>query len=401
MAKIRCRTETNKLFIDFRFQGRRFREQTTLDNTPTNRKKLNALAKRLEAQILLGEFDYAKFFPSSKNIGKIASIATHKQKEHEATGSSQTPTFSEFSKQWKLEKRVEWRASHARNVDSILNNSLIKHFGAKRLDQISKAEILQFRTELAEKPGRGAPQRSPKTINTHMAMLKSIMDEASDRFNFESPYKNIKPLKLRRSHVEPFSLVEVNRILEAVREDYRNYYTVRFYSGMRTGEIDGLKWANVDFDKRIILVRETLVAGKTEYTKTDGSQRDIPMLGPVYDALRAQYDATGTLGPYVFCNTEGKPLDHNNVTKRVWYPLLRHLNLEKRRPYQTRHTAATLLLAAGENPEWVARFLGHASTEMLFKVYSRYIPNLTRMDGSAFERLLGKNDVKPEEQCNV
>ena len=54
----------------------------------------------------------------------------------------------------------------------------------------------------------------------------------------------------------------------------------------------------------------------------------------------------------------------------------------------TRHTAATLLLAAGENPEWVARFLGHASTEMLFKVYSRYIPNLTRMDGSAFEKLL-------------
>ena len=48
-----------------------------------------------------------------------------------------------------------------------------------------------------------------------------------------------------------------------------------------------------------------------------------------------------------------------------------------------------MLLASGENPEWVARVLGHSSTEMLFKVYSRYIPNLTRMDGSAFERLLG------------
>jgi len=47
-----------------------------------------------------------------------------------------------------------------------------------------------------------------------------------------------------------------------------------------------------------------------------------------------------------------------------------------------------LLLASGENPEWVARVLGHASTEMLFKVYSRFIPNVTRMDGSAFERLI-------------
>jgi integrase len=67
---------------------------------------------------------------------------------------------------------------------------------------------------------------------------------------------------------------------------------------------------------------------------------------------------------------------------------LRHLDLRLRRPYQTRHTAATLWLASGESPQWIARQLGHASTEMLFKVYARYVPNLTRQDGSAFERLL-------------
>ena len=163
---------------------------------------------------------------------------------------------------------------------------------------------------------------------------------------------------------------------------------------MRTGEIDGLKWEYVDFNRRVISVRETLVAGKAEYTKTDGSQREITMLGPVYNALKDQYQATGHLSAYVFCNAEGNPLEHNNVTKRVWYPLLRHLGLKKRRPYQTRHTAATLLLASGENPEWVARFLGHATTEMLFKVYSRYIPNLTRMDGSAFEHMIAVTEDK-------
>jgi integrase len=64
------------------------------------------------------------------------------------------------------------------------------------------------------------------------------------------------------------------------------------------------------------------------------------------------------------------------------------MGLEKRRPYQTRHTAGTLWLAAGENPEWVAKQLGHADTTMLFKVYSRYVPNLTRHDGSAFNNLI-------------
>ncbi|MFP5483436.1 MAG: hypothetical protein ACLGGW_09195 [Gammaproteobacteria bacterium] len=49
------------------------------------------------------------------------------------------------------------------------------------------------------------------------------------------------------------------------------------------------------------------------------------------------------------------------------------------------------MLAAGESPEWIAFQMGHSSTEMLFKVYSRYVPNLTRRDGSAFERMLAAN----------
>ena len=66
------------------------------------------------------------------------------------------------------------------------------------------------------------------------------------------------------------------------------------------------------------------------------------------------------------------------------------------RPYQMRHTAATLWLAAGENPEWIARQLGHTTTEMLFRVYSRYVPNLTRNDGTAFERMLAANSIAGE-----
>lgn len=81
-------------------------------------------------------------------------------------------------------------------------------------------------------------------------------------------------------------------------------------------------------------------------------------------------------------------MDSVNFTNRVWYPLLRHLGLKKRPPYQMRHTAATLMLASGENPEWVAHTLGHSTTEMLFRVYSRYVPNLTRNDGGAYAGLL-------------
>ncbi len=111
------------------------------------------------------------------------------------------------------------------------------------------------------------------------------------------------------------------------------------------------------------------------------------MSPPVYEALLRQFEATGKYD-YVFCVKNGNPLDYCNVTKRVWKPILRYLGLKERRAYQTRHTAATLWLASGENPEWIARQLGHANTEMLFNVYSRYVPNLTRQDGSAFENFI-------------
>jgi hypothetical protein len=119
---------------------------------------------------------------------------------------------------------------------------------------------------------------------------------------------------------------------------------------MRSGEIDGLKWRYVDFDRRLILVRETVVKGEPDTTKTYESACDIEVSQVVCDALRVQHAATGKLSEYVFCNRDGKPLDHNNFTTRVWYPLLRHLDLRLRRPYQTRHTTATLWLATGESP---------------------------------------------------
>lgn len=252
--------------------------------------------------------------------------------------------------------------------------------------------FLQFRAELAKVPGRKKETLSPRRINAVMNILSLILREASDRYQFTCPYYNIKPLRIPKSEVQPFTLDEVGLILKTVRPDFRNYFTVRFFTGMRTGEIDGLKWEYVDFERRLILVRETRVMGEQEdEAKTTESIRDIQCSQLVIDALREQFKATGRMRGFVFCTREGHPLDHNNVTKRVWYPLLRLLGLKARRPYQTRHTAATLWLAAGENPEWIARQMGHTSTEMLFKVYSRYVPNLTRQDGSAFERLLERS----------
>ncbi len=271
-----------------------------------------------------------------------------------------------------------------------MKNYLNPHFGEKEVGHITKKDILEFRASLAKVTTRSGKRLSASRINRIMTPLRMILSEAANRYEFSSPYHGIKSLKVPRTDVEPFSIDEVKQIINTVRPDFRNYYIVRFFTGMRTGEIDGLQWDHVDFQRRQILVRQALVNGRLEYTKNDGSFRTIEMSQMVIDALSDQKRATGNMD-FVFCTRTGSPLTHNNVTKRVWYPLLRYLGLRERRPYQTRHTAATLWLASGESPEWIARQMGHTTTEMLFRVYSRFVPNLTRQDGSAFERLLRQN----------
>ena len=394
MASIQVRKRTNQLIIDFYFKGARCREQTTLENSQANRKKLQKLIDMIETDIAAGTFDYQQYFPSSKNVAKFKSVSEEGQGAANAPTTQQRPQsdlplFRDFAETWFSEKEVEWRRTHRISTRADIDRLLIPQFGDKAVDQVTKADILTFRATLAKANARGkTTPLSPRRINKIMGPLRQILCEAADRFDFRTPFHNIKSLKFRKVDIMPFTLEQVKLILTTVRSDFRNYYTVRFFTGMRTGEVDGLKWKFVDFERRLILIRETVVNGEVEYTKNDGSQRDIQMSQAVYEALKSQEKATRHRSGYVFCNVQGNPLDHKNVTNRVWAPLLRYLGIEYRRPYQCRHTAATLWLAAGENPEWIARQMGHTTTEMLFRVYSRFVPNLTRQDGSAFDRLL-------------
>ena len=408
MGSIQVRKETGCLIIDFYYRGVRCREQTALPDTSANRKKVQKFIDKIEGEISLNTFAYDRFFPNSKNIARFADApmaASVKALSAAIAGvpyvgtnvTGPTPLTRDFAETWFAEKTVEWRRSHIKTIRSDLDKTLIPHFGDKEVGQITKADILGFRAELAKVQARGKSSLlSNRRINKILNPLRMILNEAADRFDFRTPFQNVKQLKIRKTDVQPFSLDQVKLILDKVRPDFHDYFTVRFFTGMRTGEVDGLKWKYVDFDRRLIMIRETVVDGEEEYTKTDGSQRDIQMSQLVFDALKHQEKATRHLSPFVFCNRLGKPLAHKNVTRRVWYPLLRHLGITLRRPYQCRHTAATLWLASGESPQWIAMQLGHSTTEMLFRVYARFVPNLTRQDGSAFERMLMQSGaVKP------
>ncbi|HAV5428878.1 MULTISPECIES: Arm DNA-binding domain-containing protein [Acinetobacter calcoaceticus/baumannii complex] len=384
MATIRERS--GKLIADFRYMGIRCRETTNLEDNAYNRRILKKRLEQLEAEITLGTFEYEKYFPKSKRVDDFK-----EKRSQQIAVQTRVPLFKEFTEVWFKQKQVEWRTSYQQKVSIVIKNYLIPAFGNQVLSKIKKSDLLNFRASLA-KVTHGKDQTSLKAsrINQIMTPLRMILNDAAERYEFESPYKNINNLKENKIEVTPFSLEEVHKILTTVREDFRPYYTIRFFTGMRTSEIDGLQWKNIDLQRREIHIREALVNGELGGTKTYGSDRTIQMSDRVYQAFLQQKSLNNGKSDFVFCNRDGGPLDYRLVNKRVWHPILRFLGLTPRRAYQTRHTAATLWLSAGENPEWIARQLGHSTTEMLFRVYSRYIPNVTRRDGSAFEAMLEK-----------
>ena len=393
MATMRARHGV--LVVDFRYHNIRCREKTNLTDTPANRKTLAKIIEKMEAEITLGIFDYGAYFPKSDKIEKMKQLDDRVE-----ACVSRKPIFKDFSKTWFEEKQVEWQPAYQQKIQIILDNYLIPFFGQKTLPNIKKSDLLDFRSSLAKvRYGKdNQTSLSVARINQIMIPLRMILQEGSDRYEFDTPFKGIKNLKEQKPDVHPFTLDEVWIFLNHVRHDYKSYYTTRFFTGMLSSEIDGLKWECVDFDRREIKVRSAIVDGIEGPTKTYGSNREIAMSQLVYDALREQKRYTFGKSDYVFCNSQGKPLEHRNVNRRVWTPTLKLLGLKHRRAYQTRHTAATLWLAAGENPEWIARQMGHSSTEMLFRVYSRYVPDMTRQDGSAIDSLLLASKKLAQEQ---
>lgn len=404
MAKVRARPETGKLYFDFFYRGARCREQTDLPDTPPNRKRVEAVMRRIESELQKGTFDYALYFPNSKlperAEKRYANAAAEAVRPAVADGNAapapanNAPTFAAFLNIWLTENEVRWRRTTKKHRRETIQLHLMPTFGERAVNTITRAHLLEFRAELAKRPARKQGTTiSPKTVNEVMALLMSILGEAADRYEFRNPGERVNRLKVPRKDIQPFSLGEALQIIDKARADYRHYFTVRFFTGMRTGEVHGLKWKFIDFERRQILVRESFTQGEQDGTKTDGSMREIDMSQRVFDAFKGQEMLTRHLGEYVFCSRTGLPIDLHNFLNRVWNPLLDHLGLARRRPYQMRHTAATLWLAAGENPEWIAHQLGHTTSEMLFRVYSRFVPNVTRKDGSAFERMLAANSV--------
>ncbi|MCL4431523.1 MAG: site-specific integrase, partial [Epsilonproteobacteria bacterium] len=177
-----------------------------------------------------------------------------------------------------------------------------------------------------------------------------------------------------RPVIHPFTPDEVNSILlSAEMNNYKNYLNIAFFTGMRSGEIIGLKKEDIDLKNKILKVRRTRSRFGETSPKTRGSLRDIPILDSLFPLVETLYNLHDH--DYLFKTQYNEPYRDTNVfVDRYWKPSLEALNLEYRRPYNTRHTYATNMLYRNlVTPVELAQLLGHSSTEMVFNIYVAYL----------------------------
>jgi integrase len=335
-------------YIDFYHRGKRRRKKVG----PS--KKLAELAlKDVELRIARGEF-----------LGMV---------------DDRKVRFKDYAREWLKEHEIRLKPSTRADFESIFRIYLLPSYGDLYLAQIQETDIERFLGSLGH--------LSAKRINNIMVPLKILFRTAKRRREIrENPCEHIRPLKTEKPRIDPLSFDEVRRFLEKLHPHYHAYFFTAFFTGMRPGEQIALRWDDIDFPGRTISIRRSRVKGIEGSPKTGSSYRDIEIFPPLLDVLRAHEAKTRLKfrSPYVFTSREGGPIDLDNLRNRIWYKTLKRARIRPRRMYETRHTFATLMLSSGENPHWIARMMGHASTDMLFKRYSRWIPNLTHRDGSAF-----------------
>ena len=189
MASIRERN--GRLIADFRYMGIRCRETTSLEDNAYNRRVLKKRLEQLEAEITLGTFEYEKYFPKSKKIDDFK-----EKRSQQIAVQTQVPLFKDFTALWFKQKQIEWRGSYQQKVAIVIKNYLLPAFGNLVLTKIKKSDLLNFRASLA-KVTHGKNQTSLKAsrINQIMTPLRMILNDAAERYEFESPYKNINNLK--------------------------------------------------------------------------------------------------------------------------------------------------------------------------------------------------------------
>lgn len=225
-----------------------------------------------------------------------------------------------------------------------------------------------------------------------IAVLRQALDEAVRLHLLErNPAAGLRVPRVEQREMRVLSQEQAQAFLEAARGDrYYALFALALFTGLRQGELLGLRWADLDVERGRLTVSRSLSQQSLDAqpTKTRGSRRSID-LGPEALAVLLEHRERYGVGEWIFRDSGGSPVRASNLLRRSFRPALERAGITPPiRFHDLRHTAATLMLAAGVHPKVVSERLGHASIAITMDIYSHVQPSMGRAAAETLERLL-------------
>lgn len=352
------------LRLCFTYEGERHRKTLLINGKPlaptlANRKYAAKMMAEIKDKIRLGVFVMAEYFPASGNAAQGLTVG------------SQLDT-------WLAGQRIE-------NSTKAGYTSAIKFWKGAPCDKakINKLGDLPLRLLVPSQINiaiASKPDLSGKTINNYVSVLREALESAvADRVLATNPATVVKRAKYQKPVPDPFSAEEREKIIAKMAERHpgqaANLLEFWFWTGLRTSELFGLSWDNVDLASGTMLIAGAVVRGEEkDSTKTDVA-RTVRLNSRALAVIQRQRQHTQMAADgRVFHDPrygEGW-YDERAFRRSYWTPVLKALGIRYRRPYNCRHTYATAMLMAGMTPAFCAKQLGH-SVEMFLTTYAKWI----------------------------
>jgi integrase len=364
---------SSSIEISFEYRGVRCREKLKLAPSPANLKYAGRLKATVEYEIQHGSFDYAKHFPRSKRARVFA------------RNPAQTITVGELLTDWMKAAHQTLEPETYGDYAEYVTRTWRPRFGKLLLSDLSLELVDDWIAE--QSCGR-------KRILNLLTPLRQAMRYAVSprRLLTVDPLAKIKvqrPAGIRDDVIDPFSAPEIAAALPHLESELANMCQFWVWTGLRQGELIALTWADVDFDRGVAMVTKAARGNRRKAPKTNAGRREVKLLPPALEALQAQKPHTRLLHREIFLDPGTRPRGNDKAHRRPpqpwandkqirvrWAAALAAAGVRYRFPRQLRHTYASWMLMAREDPLWIARQMGHKDVSITLKVYAKYIPSM-------------------------
>ena len=317
---------------------------------------------------------------------------------------ARVPTVAEYAEQWLKAKELKIRPSTAENYRIRLQLRILPHLGALPLTEVTRERVRAFVAELAsDQNKRASIKRRPiarayarAVLNVLHGLLAHAVDNGLIPSNSASRLsKEIGPGNHHQAQeVEVFSPAELVTVLTTAERDWPDWYPFllcQARTGLRLGEAVALEWRDVDFPRRVLIIRRSQRKRRVSLPKNgkvrrvDMSQQLAAVLQRLQSVQEAEAVVAGVPAPErVFSTPAGEVIRDDAFRNNVWKAILRRVGIRYRKPHTLRHTFASMLIEAGEPLTYVQQQLGHHSPAFTLAVYGHPLP---RGDRRAVDRL--------------